>query len=47
MTAYSLGSDPEELARLDRQADAIARPTAMLLQAAGIAPVAGAWARKA
>jgi 2-polyprenyl-3-methyl-5-hydroxy-6-metoxy-1,4-benzoquinol methylase len=33
---YSLGSDAHELARLDRQAEAIARPTAMLLQAAGI-----------
>jgi len=38
MTAYSLGSDPQELARLDRQAEAIAPPTAMLLQAAGIGP---------
>jgi SAM-dependent methyltransferase len=38
MTAYSLGSDPQELARLDHQAEAIARPTGMLLQAAGIAP---------
>jgi cyclopropane fatty-acyl-phospholipid synthase-like methyltransferase len=37
MTSYSLGSDPQELQRLDHQAAAIARPTAMLLQAAGIA----------
>jgi SAM-dependent methyltransferase len=36
MASYSLGSDPQELQRLDRQAEAIARPTAMLLQAAGI-----------
>jgi SAM-dependent methyltransferase len=36
MTGYSLGNDPQELARLDRQAQAIAQPTAMLLQAAGI-----------
>jgi len=38
MTAYSLGSDPQELQRLDRQAAAIAKPTALLLQAAGIEP---------
>jgi len=37
MTAYSLGSDPQELQRLDHQAAAIARPTAVLLQSAGIA----------
>jgi ubiquinone/menaquinone biosynthesis C-methylase UbiE len=35
---YILGNDPDELARLDRQADAIAVPTRLLLQAAGIAP---------
>jgi SAM-dependent methyltransferase len=38
MTTYSLGNDPQELARLDHQAEAIAGPTAMLLQAAGIVP---------
>jgi SAM-dependent methyltransferase len=38
MTAYSLGSDPQEMQRLDHQAAAIARPTALLLQAAGIGP---------
>ena len=38
MSTYSLGNDPQELARLDHQAEAIARPTAMLLQAAGIGP---------
>ena len=38
MTGYALGSDPQELERLDRQAEAIARPTAVLLQAAGIGP---------
>jgi SAM-dependent methyltransferase len=35
---YVLGSDPEELARLDRQAESIERPTRQLLQAAGISP---------
>jgi ubiquinone/menaquinone biosynthesis C-methylase UbiE len=35
---YSLGSDSEELARLDRQAAVIERPTRLLLQAAGLAP---------
>jgi protein-L-isoaspartate O-methyltransferase len=33
---YVLGHDPAELARLDRQAAAIDRPTRILLQAAGI-----------
>src|SRR5215211_4093307 len=36
--AYVLGSDDAEIARLDGQAAAIAPPTALLLQAAGIAP---------
>jgi len=36
--AYILGNHPEELARLDRQAAAIDRPTRLLLQAAGLAP---------
>jgi SAM-dependent methyltransferase len=36
--SYSLGSDAQELERLDRQAAVIARPTALLLQAAGIEP---------
>jgi SAM-dependent methyltransferase len=35
---YVLGNHPEELARLDRQAASIERPTRLLLQAAGIAP---------
>jgi ubiquinone/menaquinone biosynthesis C-methylase UbiE len=34
---YVLGNHPEELARLDRQAASIDRPTRLLLQAAGIA----------
>ena len=34
---YVLGNHPEELARLDRQAAAIERPTRMLLQTAGLA----------
>jgi SAM-dependent methyltransferase len=34
--AYVLGNHPEELARLDRQAQAIERPTRLLLQAAGL-----------
>jgi SAM-dependent methyltransferase len=38
MTTYSLGSDPQELERLDRQAAAIARPTELILRAAGIGP---------
>jgi len=38
VTDYSLGSDPQELQRLDRQAATIARPTGVLLQSAGIAP---------
>lgn len=33
---YVLGSDTEELARLDRQAALIERPTRQLLQAAGL-----------
>lgn len=33
---YVLGSGPAELARLDRQAAALERPTRMILQAAGI-----------
>jgi SAM-dependent methyltransferase len=33
---YVLGNQPDELARLDRQAAAIERPTRLLLQAAGI-----------
>jgi SAM-dependent methyltransferase len=33
---YVLGNHPEELARLDRQAQAIERPTRLLLQAAGL-----------
>lgn len=36
--AYVLGNHPEELARLDRQAAAIERPTRTLLMAAGLAP---------
>jgi SAM-dependent methyltransferase len=36
--SYVLGNHPEELARLDRQAASIERPTRLLLQAAGIAP---------
>jgi cyclopropane fatty-acyl-phospholipid synthase-like methyltransferase len=36
--AYVLGSDPQELARLDRQAAFIEAPTRLLLQAAGLAP---------
>lgn len=35
---YVLGSNPEELARLDQQAASIDRPTRMLMQAAGIRP---------
>ena len=35
---YVLGNHPEELARLDRQAAAIDRPTRLLLQAARITP---------
>jgi len=35
---YILGNHPEELARLDRQAAAIERPTRLLLQAAGLTP---------
>ena len=35
---YVLGSDAAEIARLDAQAEAIAAPTALLLQAAGIRP---------
>src|SRR5262252_421615 len=35
---YVLGSDPQELGRLDRQAAFIEPPTRLLLQAAGIAP---------
>src|SRR3954468_2584093 len=35
---YVLGSDDAEVARLDLQAGAIAAPTALLLQAAGIGP---------
>ena len=35
---YSLGHDPEELVRLERQAAAIERPTRLLLHAAGLAP---------
>jgi SAM-dependent methyltransferase len=35
---YVLGNHPEELARLDRQAAALERPTRLLLHAAGIAP---------
>jgi SAM-dependent methyltransferase len=35
---YVLGNHPEELARLDRQAASIERPTRLLLQAAGIKP---------
>ena len=37
-TTYVLGSDPAELAWLDQQAVAIAPPTQLLLQAAGVAP---------
>src|SRR4051794_36424521 len=36
--AYVLGSDEEEVARLDAQAASIALPTALLLRAAGIGP---------
>ncbi len=36
--AYSLGSDERELARLDHQAATLARPTDVLLRAAGIGP---------
>jgi len=36
--AYVLGSDPQELGRLDRQAAFIEAPTRLLLQAAGLAP---------
>jgi ubiquinone/menaquinone biosynthesis C-methylase UbiE len=36
--SYVLGSDVAELARLDHQAAAIAKPTEMLLRGAGIAP---------
>ena len=36
--AYVLGNDPDELARLDRQAAVIARPTRLLLEAAGVGP---------
>jgi SAM-dependent methyltransferase len=35
---YVLGNEPEELARLDRQAASIAGATRLLLQAAGITP---------
>ena len=35
---YLLGSEAEELERLDRQAASIERPTRQLLQASGIAP---------
>jgi SAM-dependent methyltransferase len=35
---YSLGASESELARLDAQAAAIARPTAVFLRSAGIAP---------
>jgi len=35
---YVLGSDPQELERLDRQAAMIERPTRTILQAAGLAP---------
>ncbi len=38
MTEYVLGSDPEEIARLDGQANAIAGASAALLRAAGIGP---------
>ncbi|HXH07103.1 MAG TPA: methyltransferase domain-containing protein [Vicinamibacterales bacterium] len=34
---YSLGHEPDELARLDRQAAAIEHPTRLLLEAAGLA----------
>ena len=37
-TQYVLGSDAEELERLDRQAASIERPTRQLLQAAGVSP---------
>ena len=33
---YVLGNDAAELARLDRQAASIERPTRLLLQAAGL-----------
>ncbi len=36
--SYVLGSDPDELTRLDGQAAQIDRPTRLLLQAAGLAP---------
>ena len=39
---YVLGSDAEELERLERQAASIERPTRQLLQAAGISPGARA-----
>jgi SAM-dependent methyltransferase len=35
---YVLGTDAQELARLDRQAAAIDRPTRLLLQSAGLGP---------
>jgi ubiquinone/menaquinone biosynthesis C-methylase UbiE len=35
---YALGSDPDELDRLDAQARSIAAPTELLLRAAGIEP---------
>jgi ubiquinone/menaquinone biosynthesis C-methylase UbiE len=35
---YALGSDPQELSRLDRQAAFIEAPSRLLLQAAGLAP---------
>ena len=35
---YVLGNQPDELARLDRQAASIDRPTRLLLQAAGLTP---------
>jgi len=35
---YVLGNDPDELARLDRQAASIDRPTRLIVQAAGLAP---------
>jgi hypothetical protein len=37
-TSYVLGSDQQELARLDRQAAMVAPATRLFLQAAGIAP---------
>ena len=36
--AYSLGASESELARLDAQAASIAKPTALFLRSAGIAP---------